>query len=55
MALGAGKGDSFFLFIFIIYLFIFFLFGGQSLCKVELVSAIQQHESAISIHMSPPT
>ena len=34
--------------------FLKFLTGGYLLCNVVLVSAIQQHESAISIHMSHP-
>ena len=35
--------------------FIKFLIGGYLLYNVVLVSAIQQHESAISIHISPPS
>ena len=34
---------------------IFFLIGGKLLYNVVLVSAIHQCESAISIHMSPPS
>ena len=33
---------------------ILFLIGGKLLYNVVLVSAIQQHESAIGIQMSPP-
>ena len=32
-----------------------FLIGRKLLCNVLLVSALQQHESAISIHISPPS
>ena len=35
--------------------FIKFLIGGYLLYNVVLVSATQQHESAISIHISPPS
>ena len=35
--------------------FLKFLTGGYLLCNVVLVSAIQQHESALSIHMYPPS
>ena len=38
-----------------IHLFLFFLIGVQLLQNVVLVSAIQQHEQAISIHISPPS
>ena len=34
-------------------LFLKFLIGGELLYNIVLVSAIHQHESAISIHMSP--
>ena len=41
------------------YLFIFnfnlFLSGGYLLYNIVLVSAMYQHESAIGIHMSPPS
>ena len=39
--------------IFFIY-FCKFLIGGQLLYNIVLVSAVQQHESALSIHISPP-
>ena len=32
-----------------------FLIEGQLLYNVVLIFAIQQHESAINIHMSPPS
>ena len=32
----------------------FFLTKGSSLYNVMLVSAVQQHESAINVHISPP-
>ena len=32
-----------------------FLIEGQLLYNVVLISAIQQHESAINIHISPPS
>ena len=35
--------------------FLKFLTVGYLFCNVVLVSAIQQHESAVSIHMSTPS
>ena len=43
------------LFIFLIFEFIYFLTEGQLLYRTVLDSAKNQHESAIGIHMSPPS
>ena len=40
-------------FFFTLKKFIYFLIGGYLLYKIMLVSAIQQHESAIGIHVPP--
>ena len=37
------------------FLLFLFVIGGYLLCSIVLVSAIHQHESAIGIHMSPPS
>ena len=50
---------KFFFFFFLLFLKInliyFFLIGGLLIHNIVLVSAIHQHESAICIHMSPPS
>lgn len=38
-----------------LFLLIIFLFGGKLLCSVVLASAVQQCESVIIIHVSPPS
>ena len=37
------------------FLLFLFVIGGYLLCSIVLVSAIHQHESAIGVHMSPPS
>ena len=41
--------------IYFLIKFIYFLIEGQLLYRIVLVSAKHQHESAIGIHMSPPS
>ena len=37
------------------FLLLLFLTGGQLLYNVTLISTVQQRESAISTHISPPS